>query len=254
MVDRRGFAERRAGGGAGPWSASAAARAEGGGEQRRLRGPAAREAKRSAHGAARAAERAAPLHGATKTRRVARTARDAPVMPLVALAREFAPHSRQHWAAGWRRPSDDEIPCDAGARRREPRTCELGRGRVGATVRAAPKGCPQAAPRHARGWAGGGARCLAQRPWRGGNVAPEAPHQTGAEPVRARRAAAEGRRASCARRSRGRAGGGARRLTQRPRRGKRGAAQHSRVDDGMRRRGVGRRPCNDAKPIRPRLA
>jgi hypothetical protein len=46
-VDRRGFAQRRAGGGAEPWSASAAARAVGGGEQRRLRGAAARPRRRA---------------------------------------------------------------------------------------------------------------------------------------------------------------------------------------------------------------
>lgn len=51
----------------------------------------ARMAQPDAHGAARAAERAAPGHGNTTQRRAARTARGAPNVPLAALAMEWLP-------------------------------------------------------------------------------------------------------------------------------------------------------------------
>jgi hypothetical protein len=55
----------------------------------KLRGAAAREPKASARGAARG-KRAAPAQLPRATRRTARNARGAPVMPLVALAKQFA--------------------------------------------------------------------------------------------------------------------------------------------------------------------
>jgi len=130
-----------------------------------LRGAAACEPKASARGAARG-KRAAPMLVAMTTRRSARITRGAPVMPLVALARQFASLSRCS------RPCDDGIPARLARRRREPPRQRAGRGLGWEPRRRAQRSCGLRAARGGRagGWVGGAPP--AQRPRRGGNVQP----------------------------------------------------------------------------------
>ena len=134
-----------------------------GGGPAKVRGAAAREPKASACGAARG-KRAAPVHEVSTERRTARNAGGAPVMPLVALAMQFASLSAESG------PTDMSNPCEVGARRREPRANEQGGGLGGSrgARRCAAAPCEQRAAARAGGRAGGAPPAL--RPRRGGNV------------------------------------------------------------------------------------
>lgn len=119
------------------------------------RGAAAREPKASARGAARG-KRAAPMQHRSTTRRSARNARGAPDIPLVALARQFASLSAEHG------PTDMSIPCEVGARRREPRPNEQGGGLGGSrgAGRCGAAPCEQrAADARVVGWGARRLRC-----------------------------------------------------------------------------------------------
>jgi hypothetical protein len=111
-----------------------------GGGPTKVRGAAAREPKATARGAARG-KRAAPMRLAMTARRTATNGSGALVMPLVALAKQFAALSAE------RGPTDMSNPCEVGARRREPRANEQGGGLGGSrgAVRCAAAHCEQRA-------------------------------------------------------------------------------------------------------------
>jgi hypothetical protein len=165
-----------------------------GGGRPKLRGAGAREPKASARGAARG-KRAAPPHGPTTERRFARNARDAAVMPLVALAMQFAPLSAE------RGPTDEQIPA------------RLPRG-----------GASRAATSGAGAWVGAAAHGAAQL-----------------------------RRASSARRPRGRVRGGRAACAAAAARGKRAGATPLRATTGVHREGCAGETCGHENRSRLRL-
>ena len=225
---------RREGGSAGPRSAPSAAGGVGGGAAEGARSGSVR-AEASTRGAAPGrGKRAAPMRDRFGDEAAAREARGLPDIPLVALARQFAPLSAEHTPSRFSFPA--MLERDGASRPRQRAGRGGGKRGAGRLRQRQRRNRPaQGAPRQPRGGAWGGGW------WRGGRAAWRTPARGGPRRLERRcnrrkaglAAVHGGRRptgklrAADAREVVGRE----RRLTQRPRRGKRATAQQYRTDD-----------------------